>query len=189
MSIVEAPLLTTADLLAMPDGDFYELVAGQLVERKTGMESSFVAGEIFGQIRDWNRQVPRGIAFPEGTGFRCFTDDPEKVRRPDVSFLRFGKLPNDRVPKGWGRTPPDLVVEVVSPRDSFYEVEEKVDEWLAAGVPLVWVANPATGAVSVRRADGSLANVRGEQEITGEDVLPGFRCRVADFFRVPASRP
>ncbi len=42
-SVATQTQYTPEDLLAMPDGKSYELVGGQLVERKMGMESSWVA--------------------------------------------------------------------------------------------------------------------------------------------------
>ena len=62
---------------------------------------------------------------------------PGLVRRPDVSFVKKGRLPGDVAPKGWVKIPPDLAVEVVSPNDSVEElIEEKLADYRKAGVPL-----------------------------------------------------
>jgi Uma2 family endonuclease len=177
---------TPDDLLTLQDGENYELVGGELVERKMGAESSFVAGAIFAILWPFCQTHRLGWVLPEGTSYQCFPDDPRKVRRADVSFIAFGRLPEEKLPKGHIRIAPDLAVESVSPNDLAYEVDEKVEEFLAAGVKLVWVANPATRTVRVHRADGPGTMLRAGDEMTGEDVLPGFRCRVSDFFVVPA---
>jgi len=57
-----------------------------------------------------------------------------------------------------------------------------VDEYETAGVRLIWVVNPETKAVRVHRADGTVTVLREKDELDGEDVVPGFRCRVADLF-------
>ena len=80
------------DLLTRPDGDAYELVGGELVERKMGAKSSYIDGQIYHRVEDLCRLQHLGWAFPEGTSFQCFPDDPDKVRRADVSFIRFGRL-------------------------------------------------------------------------------------------------
>ena len=68
-----------------------------------------------------------------------------------------------------------------------YQVEKKVGEYLSAGVRLVWVVYPPTRNVFVRRPDGTTTELGPDSELTGEDVPPGFRCRVADLF--PAPKP
>jgi Uma2 family endonuclease len=182
-----ATLYTPEDLLKMPDGDFYELVDGHLVERKMSIWSSYVAGRIYGILDPFCQQNRLGWVFPEGTSFQCFPAAPAKVRRPDTSFIRLSRL-SLAMARTEGHCPlaPDLAVEVVSPNDTAYEVDEKVQEFLGAGVPLVWVVNPEQRTVEIHRAAGAGTILRENDEITGEDVIIGFRCRVGDFFLPPA---
>ena len=76
-------------------------------------------------------------------GYQCFPHDPGLVRRPDASFVKAGRFPGDVLPKGWAKSPPDLAVEVVSPNDLVYELEEKLSDYRKAGVPLIWVIGPS----------------------------------------------
>jgi len=173
---------TPEDLLAMADGDAYELVDGQLVETKMGTKASWVASEVLFQIRSFGKSRPAGWALAEAS-YQCFPDAPNKVRRPDVSFIRFGRLPDEELPEGHCPIAPDLAVEVTSPRDTHHEVAEKVEEYLSAGVALVWIVNPNTRTVLVYRKDQDTVSFLHEQdELLGEDVLPGFRCVVRDVF-------
>lgn len=177
---------TPDDLLTMPDGDRYELVGGRLVERAMSYWSSYVAGRVYLLLATFCWQHRLGWVTPEGTGYRCFPDDPTRVRRPDVSFLALSRQTTGQaVAEGHQPLAPDLVVEVLSPHDLSYEVDEKVVEWLGAGVRLLWVVNPRTRRVAVSRADGSNTVVPESGELSGEDVVPGFRCRVADLFTPP----
>jgi len=174
---------TAEDLLTMPEGDQYELVDGRLVETHMGTESSFVGGHLCRLLGNHCDAPARGWVFPADTGYQCFPGRPNLVRRPDVSFLRLGRLPNEELPEGHLRIAPDLAVEVVSPNDLYYEVEEKVREYRTAGVSLIWIVIPPTRTVLVRRLDGTAAEVGENGELDGEQVVPGFRCRVADLFR------
>jgi Uma2 family endonuclease len=61
-------------------------------------------------------------------------------------------------------------------------VTEKIEEYLHAGVSLIWVIEPEIRIVDVYRKSGAIARLRENDELLGEDVLPGFRCRVADLF-------
>jgi Uma2 family endonuclease len=182
---IDAPV-TPEDLLKIPDAVNYELVGGKLVERKMGMESSEIAVRIIGLIMLFLRDNPMGHLYGADASYQCFVDAPGKVRKPDASFIRSGRLAGERSPKGHCPIPPDLAVEVISPGDLAYEVDEKVAEYLAAGVPLVWVVSPPTRRVRVYRSHasphGSVAELTVGDMIGGDDVLPGFSCPVAKFF-------
>jgi Uma2 family endonuclease len=182
MATVLETQLTPDDLLRMPDdGRVYELVDGRLVEKNIGTESSWIGGQIHVRL---NREQERGAgwALPAETGYTCFPDDLRKVRKPDASFIRYGRLTGERLPRGFCSIAPDIAAEVVSPNDLFSEVEDKVAEYLEAGVKLVWVANPDRRTIHVYRADGTISLLHEDDELTGEDVLPDFRCRVGDLF-------
>ncbi len=160
----------------MPDGDGYELVGGQLVERKMGAESSSVAGELYFSLRGYCGDRKLGRAWVADVGYQCFAHDPGLVRKPDVSFVRRGRLPGDVAPKGWIRIVRDLAVGVVSPNDSAEEVEEKLADYRKAGVLLVWVIYPSACVAQVHRSKGPPSYLLEDDELSGEDVIPGFRC-------------
>jgi Uma2 family endonuclease len=77
---------------------------------------------------------------------------------------------------------PDLVVEVTSPSDGIYDLEEKVEEFLRVGVRLIWLIYPEVRVIQVIRSDGSGYRLRARDELSGEDLLPEFRCSVASLF-------
>jgi Uma2 family endonuclease len=174
--------LTADDLLTIPDGDQYELVDGKLVELNVGTESSYVGLRLSRLLANFCENPFLGWVLPADAGFLLFPDRHNLVRKPDVSFIRLGRLPGETLPKGHAPLAPDLAAEVVSPNDLYYEVEQKVVEYRTAGIRLVWVINPPTRSVLIRRADGTVAEVGEKGELDGEDVLPGFRCRVVDLF-------
>jgi Uma2 family endonuclease len=187
-AVAEKTVYTPEDLLAMPDEKDFELVDGQLVERHMGVLSSWVAGELLFLIRSFLRDHPLGWVLGSDNGYQCFPDDPRKVRRADVSFIRRGRFPGDRLPnQGYAKIPPDLAVEVVSPNDLAVEIDQKVIEYLQAGVPLIWVVNPDSRVVRVHRAVGPVGWLTEADELSGEGVLPGFRCRVGALFPPPAA--
>ncbi|HVS40325.1 MAG TPA: Uma2 family endonuclease [Gemmataceae bacterium] len=185
ITVATSQRCTPEDLLAMPDGDRYELVNGELVERNMGWNSSRIGGQLFFYLRAFLETIPLGRAAPADASYQCFPDAPGKVRRPDVSFIRADRLPAEEDREGHCRIAPDLAVEVISPNDLYCDVDDKVEEYLAAGVRQVWVLNPSTRTVRIHRADGTQAYLRESDELTGEDVVPGFRCRVGTLFAAP----
>lgn len=175
--------LTAADLLTMPDGDRFELVDGELLETSMSLESCWIAGEILYLLRCYLEAQRIGMVFGEGTTYQCFPDDPERVRKPDVSFIRDGRLPPGQFVQGHCRIAPDLAVEVVSPNDNHPDLMRKLEDYFSVGVLLVWVVEPDLRLITTY-ADGgrTMQRLRENDELTGGDVLPGFHCRVAQLF-------
>ena len=178
----QPPLLTPDDLLHGFDDGRYELVGGRLKELEMAGFADEIATTLAAMLRSHVRQAGLGRVYAM-TGYECFPDDPRKLRKPDVSFVAAGRLPDDRTPvRGWIKVAPDLAAEVVSPNDLYEDVEEKVSEYLTVGVRLVWVVSPQSRTVVVRRPDGTAAVVGPAGTLSGEGVVPGFACPVADLF-------
>ena len=78
---------TPQDLLEMPDGELYELVDGNLVERDTGARASWIGGQLLRLLANFLDLHKLGWVFPADNSYQCFPDAPDKVRRPDVSFI------------------------------------------------------------------------------------------------------
>ena len=137
------------------------------------------------------REHDLGKVWPADNGYQCFPHAPGLVRRPDVSFVKKGRLPGDVSPKGWVKIPPDLAVEVVSPNDSAEELEEKLDDYRKAGVPLIWVIYPEQRKARVFRLDGPAVELEEDDDLSGEDIIPGFRCPLREILprRAPAEEP
>lgn len=186
---VAPPPITPEELLLRPDEDRYELVNGRLVEKPMGAYSDNVSMCIVGHLFPHCHARKLGAIQGPDTGYRCFPDDPNKVRKPDVSFIAAARLNRALLPQGYLELAPDLAVESISPHESYYEVMRKVAEYLGAGVRLVWVANPHARTVTIHRANGTVTVLRDQDEITGEDVIPDFVCSIAEFFPPPPDSP
>lgn len=84
--------------------------------------------------------------------------------------------------------PPLLAVDVLSPEDHVNRTVIRVTQIMRFGVRLVWVVDPEVRDVNVFQADKDPYLVDEEQELMGEDVLPDFRCKVAEFFQMPGGK-
>ena len=71
---------------------------------------------------------------------------------------------------------------MISPNDLWHEVEAKIREYLAAGVALVWVISSEIRIAYVHRRDGTISKLGETDELSGEDIIPGFRCLVSSIF-------
>jgi Uma2 family endonuclease len=171
---------TVDDLRKVPkDGRVYELVDGAIVVTPAGMRHSEVAVRITTTLA--NFVWPRGLGeiYSENVGIRLPTGN---VRSPDGCFVRAEKLPGGRSPEDFGALVPDLAVEVLSPHDHIHDVLSKVHEYLACGVPLVWVVDPDRRTVTSYRSPNDVVEQSASETLTAEPVLPGFSCQVAAFF-------
>jgi len=174
--------VTPEELLAMPDGGHYELIDGELRERKVSVLSNLIASEINRILGNHCRENNLGWILASELGYRCFPWKPGRIRRADVSFIRSDRLSEERLSEGFCSIAPDLAVEVVSPNDLVSELDEKVEEYLRAGVRLIWVVRPNVRTVQVFRGDRSESWLRQLDELSGEEVVPGFRCQVGSLF-------
>ncbi len=182
------PRLTADELLTRPDGEQFELVDGVVRETTTSLESSWIALEIAFLIRQYLETHRLGRVFGEAASYRCFPPDPERVRKPDVLFIRHGRLTQAQFEQGHSRVAPDLAVGVVSPNDLHQDLRGRLDDYFSAGVPLVWVVEPSLKLVTVdEHAGRSTKMLRADEELTGGDVLPEFRCPVSRLF--PQAEP
>jgi Uma2 family endonuclease len=173
---------TPEDILHMEDGHRYELIDGQLVEKPMGAQSSRIAVILIRLLDTHAAAHHLGLVFATDCGYQIFCSQATKVRFPDASFIARGRLPNDRPPPGHVRIAPDLVVEVVSPNDLAYEIEQRVEDYLGAGVHLMWVVYPNTRRIMVFRKAGAISRLGEAEQLEGEDVIPGFACPVAELF-------
>jgi Uma2 family endonuclease len=173
---------TPEDLLTIEGGRSYELVGGRLVEKNLGLEASAVVVNLLTLLRTHVKAHRLGHVLEGESGYQIFSEEPNRVRKPDGSFIAHGRLPDERLPRGHCRIPPDLVVEVVSPNDLAEEVNQKATEYLGADVRLLWVVYPGTKTVHVFRRGGGAAWLTAADELSGEDVVAGFSCRVAEVF-------
>jgi Uma2 family endonuclease len=109
--------------------------------------------------------------------------DPDTVRGADVAFISYERLPGGASVEGFLDRPPELIVEVLADDVSWQKLEERIAEYHACGVDVVWVLDPRTLALRRYPRGEAPSVLHDNDEVTGEPVLPGFRCRVAEFFR------
>jgi len=178
-------IITPQQLAMMPNDKEFELVNGQIVERKMGNKSSWIAAQLAMFLHDYVDEHKLGWVFVFEAGYRLNPARPNNVRKPDVSFVRFGRLPNEEPADSYDYLAPDLAVEVTSPGDTVHELDEKVEEYLAAGVRMVWVINSDRRSARVYSPDGRIESIGENQELIGGDVIGGFRCRLGDLFAFP----
>jgi Uma2 family endonuclease len=170
-------LMTADELLQMPhDGNRYELVRGELRKMSpAGIEHGDIAALIVASLVTYVKANNLGKVYTADPGF-LIERNPDTVRAPDVAFIR-----RERVVKTprFFEGPPDLAIEVVSPSDTYTEVEEKAFQLLQAGTRAVIIVIPKTQGARVYRP-GKLDVLR--DAIVVDDVVPGWRMPFSEVF-------
>lgn len=160
----------------------FEFVDGEAVEKPMGLKSNKVGLALIYALGPFVRSAKLGHVLAYEVTYRCFPAKPGQIRKPDVTFVAKGRYPNDEPPDANLPLAPDLAVEVISPNDECEVFEQRVDELMSAGTRLLWIIHPNTRSAWVLRQDGTAARLTGDAVLSGEDVVPGFTCRLAGLF-------
>lgn len=183
---VKPRLVTAEELLEMPDipGKNVELVDGEVVEvSPASLRHGLIATMLAGRLSEFAQQHQLGVAAGDNVGY-ILSRNPDSMRAPDVSFIAREQLPTgddlDRYVDG----PPTLAVEIVSPNDRAVEIDERVQDYLAAGTRQVWVLRPNRRAASVYFPEADTRELGPDAILDGGDILPGFSVRVSDLFEL-----
>lgn len=180
-------LMTAEEFLQVPDDGMERmLIRGRLWEKpmtKRNRWHSRVEAQIVYLLKAWleTRSRPRGEILSGEAGFRI-RRNPDTAVGIDVAYVSHEvavREPDDtRLVDG----PPTLAVEILSPNDKQEELTAKLDSYLEAGVPLVWVVEPHFQTVTVYTPGGRPEMYSGEDVLSGEPHLPGFRATVGRIF-------
>ncbi len=175
--------ITADQLLQLRDDRHrYELVMGELrMMSPAGGRHGRVAHNVGLLLGQHVRTADLGVVYAAETGF-LLAHDPDTVRAPDVAYVSHERLQSVGDDRGFLPLAPDLVAEVISPHDTFTQVEEKAFCWLAAGTQLVLLIDPATKTVHAYRSADNIAVFREQESCDAADVVAGWTFAVADLF-------
>jgi Uma2 family endonuclease len=171
-------LLTAEEFLTLPEPEAgrLELHDGRVVEvAPAAPRHSAVQGRVLRRLGAWCEDRGLGEPAPELT---CRLTR-RRVVIPGVACVRPGPRWAAALASRALDGPPDLAVEVVSPNDTRPAVRKKVQWYLAAGCPLVWVVDPQRRAAAVYRPGTAVRQLGEGDALDGEDLLPGFRLPLA----------
>ena len=174
-----APIKTdmTLDEFCQSDLEGYEYVKGELVPMAPPtMEHGDISMNLSFFLSLHIRENQLGRLYPADTDFKL----GDRLVKPDVAFVSTARLPENR--RQASPVAPDLAVEVVSPTDIQYRVVEKAFAYLNAGTRLVWIVEPVGKTITVYRSETDIKTFTINDTLSGEDVVEGFSCQVAQLF-------
>jgi Uma2 family endonuclease len=168
-------------------GKWFELVRGEVMELPPSNKMhGFVCANITRLLGNYTFE--QGRFYVTGNDFGVLLERGTDVTRgPDLALYDDAAGFPD-LQAQYGEVPPLLAVDVLSPNDRLGRVLRRTRNYLAAGVVLVWMVDVETRNVTVHRLAQQPAIVEEQEELSAEEVLPGFRCLVSDLFRFPGEK-
>ncbi len=135
-----------------------EYVDGELRERNVG---KWEHARVQWLLAGWflNHEMQWGVIGSTGQRVQV---SKSRVRIPDLVVLRPGPQPDILV------EPPLLVIEILSPDDSYSDTQERAQDYLTMGVPTLWIIDPKTRTGRMCSGTGWIAAER--LEVTGTDL-------------------
>lgn len=188
ITITLKPLLQLTDeqffLLcqANPEAKLERTAAGELVVMSpTGGESGRRNTKLTQRLANWAEADGTGEAFDSSTMFRLPNG---AYRSPDAAWISLTRW-NALTPKQRQSFPPicpDFVVELRSDSDQLRVLQDKMQEYIDNGTRLGWLIDPQHQTVEIYRAGQPPEVKQNPQQVSGEDVLPGFLLHLTGIF-------
>jgi Uma2 family endonuclease len=153
---------------------------GQItIMEPAGAETGGFNQEVSGELWSWNKTHQTGRAFDSSAGF---TLPNSAIKSPDSAWIardRWAAL-SPAARKKFPPISPDFVLEIRSESDRLSELKEKMTEYIQNGVRLGWLIDRQAEKTYIYRLNGTQDTVDFNDYLSGEDVLVGFRLRIAD---------
>jgi Uma2 family endonuclease len=172
-----APELTEDQFLALcekfPDSMLEYSRDGTLIimppsDPETGARTSLLVYALV----DWAKKTGLGTVSGPDAGFR-FKD--RSRRSPDAAWYnkeRWRKAKESGQP--FPVFAPEFVIELRSPNDKIWLLQEKMEEYIDNGVQLAWLIDPAERTVTIYRSGRTLEVLSNPATVAGEGPVVGF---------------
>ncbi|MFO1092859.1 MAG: Uma2 family endonuclease [Planctomycetaceae bacterium] len=190
MSVTTATdkLMTAEEFLALPDDPNVErmLISGRVYEVPMTRRSWFhstVESNVVDILKQWCRtRKSGGFRIASGEAGSFLRRKPDTIVGTDVAVFQQNAIPKLEDKTTLFTCAPLQAVEILSPSDMLEHIQEKVSDYLTAGVPLVWIVDPHFRTVVVHRPDATPEMFSGDEDLIGDPHLPGLKVTVKDVF-------
>ena len=158
------------------------------VERDMTFFHMLVIQNLFRILDEFVRANDLGYVFIDGARYILAgkRKGVQRAYKPDLSFMRKGRLPKDFDWQGDFEGAPDLAVEVVSPGQGNPYYLKRISRYFEAGVEEIWLIDPSRRELHQYRADDDVSRLYSESDtIKFEKLFPNLELVMADLFRKP----
>ena len=179
---VSSSKLSLQEFLDLPEsGDRYEFVGGQLKQKMSPKyKHSTLQLRLLIALNSWCDEYLCGRVRPEW-GVVLRRNEEDWVRVPDLTYVSYQRLPVEWEEDEACPVLPELVIEIISPGQTFGELTQKATDYLTAGVDRVWVLDPKAQSVTIFQL-GSLPQTVWSNGTIEDPLLPGFVLPISRLF-------
>ncbi|MBW4609736.1 MAG: Uma2 family endonuclease [Hassallia sp. WJT32-NPBG1] len=175
--------LTLQEFLNLPPGEgdiTYELVDGQAIAKVSHtFFHSKVTRALLYLLDNWSEA--RGEVCP-ALAVVLTRRGKDWVPTPDLLYISNERLPADWHEDGACSVPPDLVIEIISPGQTFGQMAAKAKDYLDAKVQRVWVVDSKARSITVFYPDAAPQTYMGEELLT-DSLFAGLEFTVEQVFK------
>lgn len=144
----------------------------------SGGRHGAIAARAGAHLAAYAQQHGDGVTLAAGTGF-ILGHDPDKLRTADVAFVRKDRW-ND--PEGFFEGGPDLVIEVISPDETYMDVDDKIHDWLSGDTRILILIDVRTQTAVIHRSLNGISHIDITGSLDAGDVIPGWTLPLRDLF-------
>ncbi|HIK07584.1 MAG TPA: Uma2 family endonuclease [Trichormus sp. M33_DOE_039] len=175
--------LTLQEFFNLPPGEddtTYELIDGQAVPK---MSPKFFHAKLTHVILALieERCQSQGLVCPEWAVL-LKKQEQDWIPVPDIIYISYERLPSDWNEDEACPVPPDLVIEIISPGQTFGKMAAKAQDYLNANVLRVWVLDSKARSITVFYPDAAPKTYMGE-ELIQDSLFPGWQFTAEQVFQ------
>ena len=175
--------LTLQEFLNLPTGEgdiTYELVDGQAIPKMSPKKfHSKLTRALLFLIYGWCEE--KGEVYPE-LAIKLTRNGRDWVPTPDLLYISNERLPDDWDEDGACSVPPELVIEIISPGQTFGQMAGKARDYLDAGVLRVWIVDSKARSITVFYPDAAPKTYMGDEVVT-DSLFKGLEFTVEAVFQ------
>ena len=169
--------LTVEEFLALPETDTaYEFVNGEAVPKYQNDQMSpkffhgSTTGALFILLSTWAQDQGRVVV---EWGVKLTRNQENWIPVPDLTYVSYNRLPADWLKDEACPVIPELVMEIISPGQTFGDMIDKATDYLQAGILLVWIVDTISQTITVFTLSSLPVTFR-EHQIISHEILPGL---------------
>jgi Uma2 family endonuclease len=173
--------LTVEEFLNIAEGDVtYELIEGEAISKMSPKRfHSRLAVNLCIFLENWSKNKGEvGLEW----AITLKRNGKDWVPVPDLLYISYEKLPLERFEDEACPFPPELVIEIISPGQSFGSLSEKAIDYLKAGISRVWIVDSQSKSITIFYPDLPPQIKRGKDTLTDE-ILPELDITVEQIFQ------
>ena len=178
--------LTIQEFLSLPESDtIYELVDGAALPKYKNEQMSpkffhgSTTGSLFILLSKWAQEKGRVVI---EWSVKLTENQQDWIPVPDLTYVSYQRLPIDWLKDEPCPVIPELVIEIISPGQTFGDMIEKATYYLQAGIDLVWVVDTVSRTITVLTSS-SLPTTFRNQEIINHELLPDLQITPEEVFK------